>query len=37
MSKYMKIKGRVSKNELLNECNRVIRMQPKPEDRERIN
>ena len=36
VARYIKAKGRVNKGDLLNECNRLIRMQPRPEDRAKI-
>jgi len=36
VARYVKNKGRVSKAELLNECNKLIRTAPKAEDREKI-
>ena len=36
VARFVKARGRVSKQDLLAECNKVIRLQPRPEDRERI-
>jgi len=33
---YVKSKGRVTKSDLANECNRIIRVNPKGEDLEKI-
>ncbi|CDW77362.1 UNKNOWN [Stylonychia lemnae] len=36
VARYIKIKGRVSKSDLQTECNRLVRMQPRAEDRAKI-
>jgi hypothetical protein len=36
VARYIKTKGRVTKAELLAECNKLVRMGPKAEDKERI-
>eukprot|EP00350_Pseudokeronopsis_sp_OXSARD2_P001630 CAMPEP_0170542306 /NCGR_PEP_ID=MMETSP0211-20121228/1777_1 /TAXON_ID=311385 /ORGANISM="Pseudokeronopsis sp., Strain OXSARD2" /LENGTH=107 /DNA_ID=CAMNT_0010845323 /DNA_START=553 /DNA_END=876 /DNA_ORIENTATION=- len=36
VARYMKSKGRVSKADLLIECNKLIRMGPKNEDKDKI-
>ena len=36
VSRYIKTKGRVSKSDLLMECNKLVRLQPRNEDRQKI-
>lgn len=36
MTRYIKMKGRVNKSDLLIECNKLIRLVPKLEDRAKI-
>lgn len=36
VARYIKAKGRVNKTELLSECNKLIRLQPRAEDRAKI-
>lgn len=36
IARYIKSRGRVNKADLLLECNKLVRMQPKAEDREKI-
>lgn len=36
VARYIKSKGRVNKADLLSECNRLVRMQPRAEDRAKI-
>ncbi len=36
VTRYIKMKGRVNKADLLMECNKLIRMQPKAEDKAKI-
>lgn len=36
MARYIKMKGRVNKADLLIECNKLIRMTPKNEDKAKI-
>ena len=36
VARYIKTKGRVNKSDLLMECNKIVRMQPRAEDRAKI-
>lgn len=36
VARYIKSRGRVNKNDLLIECNKIIRMQPRAEDKAKI-
>ena len=36
MARFVKARGRVSKGDLLSECNKLIRLQPRAEDKEKI-